>query len=167
MGVGWRAVVVGFVVSLVLGWLLILLAMHPALHPQSSSSSSGYGLTVVPLAYLLIVVDEAEIFLALLAAHFLGGIVSGRLSPGTPASNGAATAAVSAPVGILYLVWAVPPFAILPFVDPFTGSPDVDMFSFWAVAFSLFFILALLAGHLGGRFGGRLRQPSFGEDPPA
>ena len=156
----------GFVASLVSGWLLVLLAMHPALHPQGSSSSSGYELVVVPLAYLMIVVDEAEIFLALLAAYLLGGIVSGRLSPGAPASNGVATAAVSAPVGIAYLLWAVPPFAVLPFVDPFTGSLDVDMFSFWAVAFSLFFVLTLLVGYLGGRLGGRLRRSSFGEDSP-
>ena len=167
MGIGWRAVVVGFVVSLASGWLFVILAMHPALHPQSSSSSSGAELISVPLAYVVMVVDEAEIFLALLAAHFLGGIVAGRLSPDAPAYNGVATAAASAPVGIAYLVWAVPPFAILPFVDPFTGSLDSDMFSFWAVAFSLFFVLALLAGQLGGRLGGRLRRPSFGEDSPA
>jgi hypothetical protein len=98
---GFGRGVLGIFVS---GWLFVLLAVHPALHPQGSSSSSEYELVIVPLAYLSIVMDEAEVFLALLAAHLAGGVVSGRLSPGAPASNGAATAAVCAPVGIAWLL---------------------------------------------------------------
>ena len=75
------------------------------------------------------------------------------------------TAALCAPVGIGWLILAVPPFAMLPVVDPFTGFLDLALLFFWIVAFSAFFLLALLAGYGGGSLGGSLRR-SYGRGVP-
>lgn len=105
----------------------------------------------------MLLADGAEVLLALLTAHLLSGTISGWVSP--PAtSNGAMTAALCASVGIGWLVLAVPPFAMLPVVDPFTGFVDLALLFFWIVAFSAFFLLALLVGYGGGRLGGSLRR---------
>ena len=151
----------GSAASLGLGFLFGVLVQHPALH--SEGPSSGYRLVAVPWTYLLILAKGAEVLVALLAAHLLGGAAAGWVSPPTAASNGAMIAAMTAPFGIGWLLLAVPTFAMLPVVDPVTGSLDLALSSFWISAFSAFFILALLVGYLGGWLGGRLRVSSGGD----
>ena len=155
MSIRWRALVAGSAASLGLGFLFGVLVQHPSLH--SEGPSSGYRLVAVPWAYFLLLAEGAEVLVALLAAHLLGGAAAGWFSPPTAVSNGAMTAAFCAPVGIGWILWAVPPFAMLPVVDPVTGSVDLTLSSFWIAAFSAFFLLALLAGSLGGKLGGHLR----------
>ena len=157
----------GFVTTLTSGWLLVLAALLISFQPYGSSTE--YQLVAEPAASFLLLVGEADVLSALVAACLLGGLVVGRLSPSAPGANGATTAAFGALAGVLWLLLAVPPFSALPstisFVNPVTRSVGAGTLAFWAVASLAFYLLALLAGYLGGMLGGRLRHPTESEAP--
>jgi hypothetical protein len=155
-------VAAGLLTIVASGWLLVLAALLTSFRPENSSGE--YQLVAEPAAYFLLLAGQADVLSALLAACLLGGVVAGRLSPSAPGANGATAAAFGSLAGISWLLLAVLPFSSLPamvsFVNPVTRSVEVGTLAFWAVAPLTFYLLALLAGYLGGTLGGRLRRPS-------
>jgi hypothetical protein len=154
----------GFGATFFSGYLLCALALHPALQPPGSSSTS-HELLAVPFSYLLLVAGEAEVLVAVLGAYFLGGVVAGGISRRAPGAAGVASAALAAPFATAWLLAAVPPFLYVraTLIDPLSGSVAVGTGVFWAVVYSAFLALALGAACLGGRLGSRGPHP---EGPP-
>ena len=141
----------GFATTLASGWLLVLAAMRLLSRPKGSSTE--YQMVAEPAAYFLLLVGEADVLSALLAACLLGGVVAGTLSPSAPGANGATAAAFGALVGVAWLLLAVPPLAALPteasFVNPAARSVEVGTLFFCALALSAFHLLAPRAGCVG------------------
>ena len=155
----------GFATTLASGWLLVLAAMRLLSRPKGSSTE--YQMVAEPAAYFLLLVGEADVLSALLAACLLGGVVAGTLSPSAPGANGATAAAFGALAGSSWRLLAVLPFFALPsmvsFVNPVTRDVEAGTLAFWAIASMAYYLLALLAGYLGGRLGDRLRHPPASE----
>jgi len=154
----------GFGATFVSGYLLCALALHPALQPPGSSSTS-YELVAVPFSYLLLLAGEAEVLVAVLGAYFLGGVVAGGISRTAPGTAGVASAALAAPFATAWLLAAVPPFLVvrMPLTDQPTGSVAAGTGVFWTVVYGVFLALALGAAYLGGKLGSRGPHP---EGPP-
>ena len=86
--------------------------------------------------------------LSLMLAHFLGGLVAGRMVSSSPGVKGALTVVLTAAFGVVWFLIPVLPVVIGPSVDPQTRSENGGLVFVWII---------LLTGYLGGRFGGRLR----------
>lgn len=151
----------GFATTLISGWLLVLTAPLISFRPDGSPTTE-YRLFTEPAASFVLLLGQADVLSALLAACLLGGVVAGRLASSAPGTNGATVAAFGALAGISWLLLAVLPFSALPsmisFVNPVTRSVEIGTLAFWAITPLAFYLLALLAGCLGGRLGVRLRR---------
>lgn len=158
----WGAVVAGTLVA-VLAWWLIWSAA-PSFQVMVAVERRG-GVTVSTterqtLATALFLTTGA---LSALFAHFLGGVMAGRVAFASPGLNGALTAVLSPIFGTVALLATTSPTLLS---DPRVewsavfGSENMGLVSYWVMAFAVIFPFNLLLGYLGGRPGGRNRAGS-------
>ena len=97
----------------------------------------------------------------LLAAFFAGSIVVGRLVATSPGLNGSVCAALVSGGGFACLAGPLIPWVWRPISNPgevYTRSENLGNLIEVSVVFCGAFPLIVLAGYLGGRFGGRFRM---------
>lgn len=98
---------------------------------------------------------------AVLLASFLGGLLVGRLIAAFPGTN-AAIAALVAAVGVFaWFVWPLVPWIWEPISNPaevYTRSDNVNTLFEASVVFCVILPFIVLAGYLGGKWGGHLHE---------
>ena len=154
--VGWTGAVVGVVATMLFARLLVALvdsAIIPYLHgifaverPGGVTSFSGRN------AALYDALSGLSLLSAFPLALFLGGLVVGAVVRSSPGLSGALVAAVG-------LAWSsANTIALLLNTTSDTPFDDAEKFLIVTVALCVFSPIAILAGYLGGKLGGRLRS---------
>jgi hypothetical protein len=155
----WAPVVVGAVVAL----LLFRLTNFFVPEFRASVAYEGRGEITVMTPERQMLADALQLFvtvLSLVLAHFLGGLVAGRMNSSSPGLKGALTVVLTAVSGVVWFLIPVLPVIIGPLADPQIRSEDAGLYFVWAINFAVVFPIILLAGYLGGKLGGRLRPIS-------
>jgi hypothetical protein len=146
----WAPVVVGAVVALLIFRLINFVV--PKFRASVAYESRGEIMVMTPERQML--VDALQLFLSVVLAHFLGGLIAGRITSSSPGLNGALTAVLAALVKIVKLLALYATIVGSPTgMDSENGGP----FFLHVMAFVLFFPLTIILGYLGGSLGGRLR----------
>ena len=152
----WAPIVVGAVVALLMFRPINFIV--PEFRASVAYESRGDITVMTPERQML--ADALQLFvtvLSLMLAHFLGGLVAGRMVSSSPGLKGALTVVLTAAFGVVWFLIPVLPVVIGPSVDPQTRSENGGLVFVWAILFAVVFPIILLTGYLGGRFGGRLR----------
>lgn len=159
-GVRWTGALVGVVATMLFARLLVALvdsAIIPYLHgifaverPGGVTSFSGRN------AALYDALSGLSLLSVFPLALFRGGLVVGAVVRSSPGLNGALSGAVVAAVG---LAWSsANTIALLSNTTSDTPFDDAEKFLIVTVALCVFSPIAILAGYLGGKLGGRLRS---------
>jgi hypothetical protein len=156
----WVGIILGVAAAMLFVWLLVALVdsvIIPYLHgifaverPGGVTSFSGRNAILYDILTLLALLSTFPL------ALFLGGLVVGGVVRSLPGLHGALSGAVVAAVG---LAWSsANTLAIL--LDPVSDTPfdDAEKFLILTVGLCVLSPIAILAGFLGGRLGGRLRR---------
>lgn len=148
-----------FVVSPISSYLYGVFAVE---RPGGATSFTGRAWnTYVALSTSLVLV-------ALPLAFFAGGLVVGRLVSSFPGLNGVAGAAGVVAAGFAWLLATALPGILDPINNPgdvYTRSENLQMFLIWGTAFCAVSPFVVLAGFLGGRLGGQLKNRLVGRGP--
>ena len=162
--VRWTGMVVGVVATMLFARLLVALvdsAIIPYLHgifaverPGGVTSFSGRN------AALYDALSGLSLLSVFPLALFRGGLVVGAVVRSSPGLNGALSGAVVAAVGLAW--WSANAIALFlnTTSDTTSDTPfdDAEKFLIVTVALCVFSPIAILAGYLGGKLGGRLRS---------
>ena len=159
-GVRWTGVVVGVAATMLFVRVLIALvdsAIIPSLHGIFAVEGPG---GVTSFSGRNVALYDALSGLSLLSAFplalFLGGLVVGGVVRSSPGLNGALSGAAVAAVG---LAWSsASTIALLLNTTSDTPFDDAEKFLIVTVALCIFSPIAISAGYLGGKLGGRLRS---------
>ncbi len=156
----WRAVVVGALVALLA--LRLIAFVTPNFQEIVAYEHRGEVTVITSERQMLATtLSLATGALSTLLAHFLGGVVAGRVAFSSPGLNGALTAVLSPIFGTLvFLTTTMLALLSDPAVDwnVVFGPENLGLVSFWVMAFAVIFPFNLLLSYLGGRLGGRLRD---------
>ena len=153
----WAPVVVGAAVALLVFGLINVVV--PEFRASVAYESRGEITVMTPERQML--ADALQLFmtvLSLVLAHFLGGLVAGRMTSSSPGLKGAMTAVLAALVKIVKLLALYATIVESPIG---MDSENGGLYFLHVMAFVLFFPLTIMLGYLGGRLGGRLR-PAIG-----
>jgi hypothetical protein len=152
----WAPVVVGAVVALLMFRLINFIV--PEFRASVAYESRGEITVLTPERQML--ADALQLFvtvLSLILAHFLGGLVAGRMTSSSPGLKGALTVVLTAVFGVIWFLIPVLPVVIGTLADPQIRSEDEGLYFVWVIIFAVVFPIILLAGYLGGKLGGRFR----------
>jgi hypothetical protein len=152
----WAPVVVGAVVALLMFRLINFIV--PEFRASVAYESRGEITVLTPERQML--ADALQLFVTVLSlslAHFLGGLVAGRMTSSSPGLKGALTVVLTAVFGVIWFLIPVLPVVIGTLADPQIRSEDAGLYFVWVIIFAVIFPVILLAGYLGGKLGGRFR----------
>jgi hypothetical protein len=150
-------VVAGIVATCVAFWLLffvIRLPLFPNLYPEG----------VIPTGfawYVHVVRATIPSVLSLLLTFFLGGLAAGVAGPAFSGRNGALGAAITAIGAFAWFVAPLVPSMWEPMsdhVEVYVLNEGLGTLIALTIMFCVVLPFIILAGYLGARFGGRLRN---------
>lgn len=138
-------------------WLLFLVggpAIFPYLYPEGATPVGAASHAQMVLAALLLLAS-------LLATFFLGGLAAGAVAPAFPGRNGALGAFLSASGGFAWFAWPLLPLLWEPagaHAEVYVLNEGPGTLIAATAAFCALLPFVALAGYLGGKAGGGLRD---------
>ncbi|QIN82522.1 hypothetical protein GBA63_07620 [Rubrobacter tropicus] len=160
--VGLVSVAVGVAVTTLLALLLETIVLPPInlfMYDLFAVERAGGAVSFTGDAWNAYMVLSTSLMLGALPVSFLlGGVSAGVVARSRPAINGLTSAAVVVALGFAWLLATALPSLMDPISNPgevYTRSENLQMLFLWGTAFCAVTPFALLAGYLGGRFGGR------------
>lgn len=89
-----------------------------------------------------------------LAAHFVGGLVAGRVTSYSPGASGALSAVLTALIPSTVVFFSVLSSVVNASPDAVPFSENAGVFFVFVSLFAVYFPFTVLAGFVGGRLGG-------------
>ena len=154
---GLAGVFVGLAATALAFWLLFFVggpAIFPYLYPEGATPVGAASYVQIVLAALLLLAS-------LLATFFLGGLAAGAVTPVSPGRNGVLGAFLSAFGGFAWFAWPLLPLLWEPagaHAEVYVLNEGLGTLVAAVTVFCALLPFAVVAGYLGGKAGGGLRD---------